>query len=111
MKFIAGTFGVPAREQAIILESISDAVAETVPLVREKMAEHPDFRDIGKRMLLAWQEGVKGLRDRRVYAAGGWRANQAFEGISDPPKLETPRSIVGRSPLLGDRSRNSRKRT
>jgi serine/threonine-protein kinase HipA len=61
-KFIAGTFGIPAREQSIILESISDSVAETVPLVREKIAEHPDFRDIGKRMLLAWQEGVTGLR-------------------------------------------------
>lgn len=111
MKFIAGTFGIPAREQSIILESICDSVAETVPLVREKMAEHPGFRDIGKRMLLAWQEGVTGLRDRRVYAAGDWPANKAFEGISDPPKLETARSAVGRSPLLGDRSRRSRERT
>jgi serine/threonine-protein kinase HipA len=111
MKFIAGTFGIPAREQSIILESISDSVAETVPLVREKMAEHPGFRDIGKRMLLAWQEGVTGLRDRRVYAAGDWPANKAFEGISGPPKLETPRSAVGRSPSLGDRSGRSRQRT
>ena len=29
-----------------------------------------------------------------------WPANKAFEGISDPPKLESPRSVVGRSPLL-----------
>jgi serine/threonine-protein kinase HipA len=106
VKFIAGTFGIPPREQSIILESISDSVAETVPRVREKMAEHPGFRDIGKRMLLAWQEGVTGLRDRRVYAIGDWPANKAFEGISDPPKLESPRSVVGRSPLLGDRSKH-----
>jgi serine/threonine-protein kinase HipA len=111
MKFIASTFGVPAREQSIILESISDSVAETVPLVHEKMAEHPGFRDIGKRMLLDWQEGVTGLRDRRVYTAGDWPANKVFEGISDPPKMETPRSAGGRSPLLGDRSRRSRQRT
>lgn len=109
MKFIAGTFGVPVREQSIILESISDSVAETVPLVREKMAEHPDFRDIGKRMLLAWQEGVTGLRDRRVYAAGKWPANKAFEGISDSPRLENATGVIGRSPLLGDRSKSSRK--
>jgi serine/threonine-protein kinase HipA len=105
VKFVTGTFGVSAREQSILLESISDSIAETVPLVQEKMAEHPGFRDIGKRMLLAWQEGVTGLRDRRVYAAGDWPANQLFEGISDPPKLEVPRSVVGRSPLLSDRSR------
>jgi serine/threonine-protein kinase HipA len=106
VKFIAGTFGIPPREQSIILESISDSVAETVPLVREKMAEHPDFRDIGKRMLPAWQEGVTSLRDRRVYAVGDWPANKAFEGISDPPKLESPRSVVGRSPLLGESSKH-----
>jgi len=103
-KFIAGTFGIPAREQSIILESISDSVAETVPLVSEKIAEHPDFRDIGKRMLLAWQEGVTGLRDRRVYAAGDWPANKAFEGISDPPRLENATGVIGRSPLLGKNS-------
>jgi serine/threonine-protein kinase HipA len=110
MKFVTGTFGVSAREQAIMLESISDSIAETVPLVREKMAEHPGFRDIGKRMLLAWQEGTTGLRDRRVYAAGDWPANRVFEGISDPPKLEAPRSVVGRSPLLSDRSKRTSQR-
>jgi serine/threonine-protein kinase HipA len=107
MKFVAGTFGISAKEQSVILESISDAIAETVPLVREKMAEHPGFRDIGKRMLLAWQEGVTGLRDHRVYAAGDWPANRLFEGISDPPKLEMPRVVVGRSPLLSDRSKRA----
>jgi serine/threonine-protein kinase HipA len=107
--FLARTFGIPAREQSILLESIGDSVAETVPLVREKMAEHPGFRDIGKRMLLAWQEGVTVLRDRRVYAAGHWNANKVFEGISDPPKLETSQSVIGRSPLLGSRSTRSKK--
>jgi serine/threonine-protein kinase HipA len=110
MTFVTGTFGVSAREQSIILESISDSIAETVPLVREKIAEHPGFRDIGKRMLLAWQEGTTGLRDRRVYAAGDWPANRVFEGISDPPKLEAPRSVVGRSPLLSDRSKRTLQR-
>ena len=57
MKFIAATFGIPDREQSILLEAISDSVAETVPLVRDRMAEQPLFRDIGKRMLLAWQDG------------------------------------------------------
>jgi serine/threonine-protein kinase HipA len=110
MKFVAGTFGISAREQSIILESIGDSIAETVPLVREKMAEHPGFRDLGKRVLLAWQEGITGLRDRRVYAVGDWPANSVFEGISDPPKLESPRSVVGRSPLLSDRSKRTSQR-
>jgi serine/threonine-protein kinase HipA len=111
VKFIVGTFGIPAREQAILLESISDAVAETVPLVREKMAEHPEFRDIGKRMLLAWQEGITGLRDRRIYAAGDWAANRVFDGISDPPKLENRQTVLGHSPLLGNRSSRSKRKS
>jgi serine/threonine-protein kinase HipA len=104
-KFIANTFGIPPREQSNILESIGDAVSEIVPIVRVRMAEHPGFRDIGKRMLIAWQEGVTGLRDRRVYAAGDWPASKLFEGISTPPKLETFKSVIGRSRLRGTRLR------
>ncbi len=85
-RFIAGTFGIPVREQALLVEAISDAVSDVVPLVQEKMAEHTDFRDIGKRMLLAWQEGVNGLREKRVYASGEWSGDRAFEGISDAPQ-------------------------
>jgi serine/threonine-protein kinase HipA len=103
-KFIASTFGIPVREQAVLVETISDAVAEVVPLVRIKMNELPAFRDIGKRMLLAWEEGIMGLRDRSGYASGDWPASEIFKGISDPPKLKNPRLAFGRSPLLGDRS-------
>jgi serine/threonine-protein kinase HipA len=108
-KFIAGTFGIPLREQSVLLESISDAVSEVVPLVRIKMKENIGFRDIGKRMLLAWQEGVIGLRDGRVYAAASGPVNSAFEGIFAPSKLDSPRKIIGRSQLLGNRTKKQRK--
>jgi serine/threonine-protein kinase HipA len=108
-RFIASTFGIPLREQALLFDAIGDAVSEVVPLVQEKMAEHADFRDIGKRMLLAWQEGVNGLRDKRVYASGDWPGDKAFEGISDAPKLANPSTAVGRSPLMGNRSKRSKK--
>jgi serine/threonine-protein kinase HipA len=104
VKFIGGTFGISLKEQSLLLESISDAVADVVPLVQSKMKDHSDFGELGKRILLAWHEGTSGLRDRRVYAAGAWPAGKAFEGISDPSKLESPRIRIGQSPLLGDRS-------
>jgi serine/threonine-protein kinase HipA len=107
MRFIASTFGIPQREQSIILESISDAVSEGVPLVREKMKEHPAFRDIGKRMLQSWNEGVTGLRDERIYAAGKWAGAKSLEGVSDPPKLEKLPAAIGRSPLLGRKSKRA----
>jgi serine/threonine-protein kinase HipA len=102
-KFIAATFGIQPKEQQHMVQAISDAVADVGPLVRQAMAQHPGFEDIGKRMLMAWAEGVQGLRDQRVYALGEWTAGDAFEGFSPPPKLTADNNKIGRSPLLGKR--------
>jgi serine/threonine-protein kinase HipA len=101
--FIAATFGIAPREQVHIVEAICDAIADIAPEVHAAMTQHPAFADIGKRMLSAWAEGVKGLRDRRVYALGEWAAGEAFENFSPPPKLKTESTSIGRSPLLGKR--------
>ena len=87
-KFIAATFGIQPKEQQHMVQAISDAVADVGPQVRQAMTQHPGFEDIGKRMLLAWAEGVQGLRDERVYAVGAWQAGDAFEGFSPPTKTK-----------------------
>lgn len=102
-KFIATIFGIQPKEQAQMVEAISDAVADVGPLVRQAMTQHPGFEDIGKRMLMAWAEGVQGLREKRVYDVGDWVAGDAFEGFSAPAKLKTNTNKFGRSPLLGER--------
>jgi serine/threonine-protein kinase HipA len=109
-KFIAATFGIPLRDQSEMVERISAAVADTVPAVRDKIAELPEFSDTGKRILLAWHEGVAGLRDPRVYSVRASPAVNVFDGMSDPPRLTSPRSVVGRSPLLGGRSKMPQKK-
>ena len=102
-RFIAATFGIQPKEQQHMVEAISDAVADVGLQVREAMRLHPAFLDVGKRMLMAWAEGVKGLRDQRVYAVGDWAAGEAFEGFSAPPKQKSEKTRIGRSPLLGQR--------
>lgn len=102
-RFIAATFGIPPREQTQIIEAISDAVADVAPQVRQAMQQHAGFEDIGKRMLMAWADGVRGLRDQRTYALGEWAGGEAFENFSPPPKLRTESNSIGRSPLLGKR--------
>jgi serine/threonine-protein kinase HipA len=98
-RFVAVTFGIQPKEQAQMVEAISDAVAEVGPQVRQAMAEHAGFADVGKRMLMAWAEGVQGLRDQRVFAVGEWTAGEAFEGFSAPAELKAGTSKPGRSPL------------
>ena len=102
-KFIAATFGIALKEQLHMVEAISDAVAAVGPQVREAMASHPGFVDIGKRMLMAWAEGINGLRDERVYAVGDWKVGAAFKNCSVPPKLVSPKVKIGKSPLPGKR--------
>lgn len=101
--FITATFGLPPREQADIVERIGAAMAEAGPQVREAMTEHPGFAEIGKRMLLAWQEGLDGLRNKRIYALGEVELGAAFTGFSEPKPVRQDRPVVGRSDLLGKR--------
>ncbi len=102
-KFIAATFGIQPKEQQYMVQAISDAVADVGPMVRQAMAQHPGFEDIGKRMLMAWAEGVQGLRDQHVYAAGEWASGNAFEGLSLPPKQITESAKIGRFQFPGKR--------
>jgi serine/threonine-protein kinase HipA len=99
--FITATFGVPPRQQADMVEQIGAAMAEVGPQVRTAMIEHPGFAETGKRMLLAWQEGLEGLRDKRIYALGSMAWGEAYSGFSDPGSVKAERQIIGRSDLLG----------
>ncbi|MFM2449744.1 MAG: hypothetical protein RIS44_2194 [Pseudomonadota bacterium] len=102
-RFIAASFGIQPKEQLHIVQAISDAVADVGPQVRLAMKQHPGFVDVGKRMLMAWGEGVRGLREERVYALGPWASSDGFENFSPPPKQKKVSSKIGRSPLLAKR--------
>lgn len=99
-RFITGNFGIPDREQKLMVEKISDAIADTAVDVCEMMNSFDGFKDTGKRMLATWSEGVNHLRGSRMYGLSPWKSSKAFEEISDPPKLENTRAVVGRSELL-----------
>ena len=108
-RFVTANFGIPEKEQREMVEHISDSVADIAPAVREKMDSLAGFRDTGKRMLAAWNEGINHLRDNRMYGLSAWKSNPAFEGISDSPKLESPRTVIGKSELLAGRGKRKAK--
>lgn len=99
-QFITATFGVSAKDQKITIDRIGDALIEVGSHVRAAMREHPGFNDIGKRMLLAWQEGIASLRDKRVYAMGEAELGEAFRGLSEPEPAKPEKIVIGRSGLL-----------
>jgi serine/threonine-protein kinase HipA len=107
--FIALEFGIPLREQSLMIESICEAITDTAPKVREAISEHSGFRDLGKHMLLAWEEGIQTLRDKRHYSLPQPENENLLGGISDPPKLANPKTIVGQSDGLGTRRSRSKK--
>jgi uncharacterized protein YehS (DUF1456 family) len=48
--------GTPAKIRAI-LERISDAISQTEIDLRSYINEHPDFKEVGERMLREWAKG------------------------------------------------------
>jgi serine/threonine-protein kinase HipA len=107
-KFIAATFGIPVKVQSEIVAAISDAISDTAPQVRAAMGEYAGFKELGARMLQTWNEGVNGLRDKGVYSLPPWNPGVAFEGFSDPPKLDNPKIQIGRSEALATRQSKTR---
>lgn len=104
-KFIAATFGIPAKVQSEIVDAISDAVSHTAPQVRAAMDQYAGFKELGARMLHTWNEGVTGLRDKRTYSLPQWKPAVAVDGFPEPPKLDNPKIQIGRSEGLLHRSK------
>jgi serine/threonine-protein kinase HipA len=50
----------PAKSRQI-LERVAEALLQTKPEVQAYMKEHPEFADIGQRMLQIWEAGVTAL--------------------------------------------------
>ena len=48
--------GTPAKIRAI-LERVSDALSQTEIDLQSDINEHPDFKEVGERMLQEWMKG------------------------------------------------------
>jgi serine/threonine-protein kinase HipA len=57
-KFAVAHLAVPIGRVSQIMEEIADAVIDTRVLLLAYMDEYQEFRDVGERMLTAWDTGV-----------------------------------------------------
>lgn len=57
-KFAVSHLALPVGKIKQIFEEIADGVNDTQGMLSEYRAEHPEFQEVGTRMLTAWNEGV-----------------------------------------------------
>lgn len=60
-RFAVAHLYLPMPRISDIFEQTAQAVSDTKPLINDYMAEHPEFHEIGNRMLSAWEDGLTGL--------------------------------------------------
>lgn len=60
-KFAVAHLALPVGKVGQIIERVADAVTGTRSMVSEYREDHPEFREVGERMLVAWAGGVSGL--------------------------------------------------
>lgn len=57
-KFALAHLALPVGKVGQIFEEVAEGVTDTRGMLSAYMEEHPEFRDVGSRMLAAWNEGV-----------------------------------------------------
>ena len=60
-QFATAYLSMPKSQIDETIVRLSDAVMETRQLIPGYIADHPEFRDVGERMMSIWEEGVQGF--------------------------------------------------
>lgn len=100
--FINARLGIPSARLHQKVERIGAAILEVVPILLEKIDRYQEFREIGKRMLLQWNDGMNSLKLHKAWRLPDLAATIKTAGFSDPRKPKKAPAI-GRSELIGRR--------
>jgi serine/threonine-protein kinase HipA len=72
-----------APQMAAGVEEVCTAIAESVPLVSQFAEAYPAFREIGKRMLTAWEIGMLDIKPTVAAEARAGNQLRTLAGLSD----------------------------
>jgi serine/threonine-protein kinase HipA len=104
-QFAAAVCGLAPREYKDIVEQTCQAASDVARDVVREANEHPGFHEFGKRMGLAWEQGIReitGTAKANARALDSIQAELEAARFS-APKPEPKRMSVGRSELLARR--------
>jgi serine/threonine-protein kinase HipA len=60
-RFAVVHLSLPKASVFTIFDRMGQAVTDTKRLIPRYISEHPEFRDVGERMMASWDEGLKGM--------------------------------------------------
>ena len=60
-RFAVAHLSLPMPVVSATFNRMADAMTETQALIPAYIADHPEFKEIGERMMASWDEGVQGL--------------------------------------------------
>ncbi len=60
-RFAIAHLSLPIGEIHETISQVADAVMETRQRIPRYIADHPDFKEVGKRMMTIWEEGVNSI--------------------------------------------------
>jgi serine/threonine-protein kinase HipA len=102
--FLQVRCGIKPEEARQRIERICEAMVDVTPMVIDAMDQHPHFKEIGKRMVHVWNDGMNSLRLKKTWSLPSLDETIAQARFSDmQPMKPRPREKIGRSPLLGKR--------
>jgi serine/threonine-protein kinase HipA len=102
--FLQVRCGVMPAEARQRIERICESIVSVTPEVVRAAGDYAGFRETGKRMLHAWNDGMNSLRLQKTWSLpslDGLIAEARFSDVK--PMQPTPREKIGRSPLLAPR--------
>lgn len=60
-KFALQSLSISSKKSALIIDTVAGGVNQAAKLIPPYIREHPEFADIGGRMLSIWQDGIESL--------------------------------------------------
>ncbi|MHB1272513.1 MAG: hypothetical protein ACYCZD_07025 [Rhodanobacter sp.] len=103
-RFFNARLGIAPRDYAQMVERLCESTVEVGREVIEVAKDEPQWRNIAKQMVHAWNEGTNALRSpKRDAGYRGLDAAIEAAGFSDPEPPEPSRTSVGQSELLAPR--------
>lgn len=82
----AGRLSLTAPQMDHCMEAVQTAIAETAPQVREFADAYPEFREIGKRMLMEWEQGALDITPAATAKSRARETLRESAGLSDTVK-------------------------